>query len=108
MPASQERTFTVTTIDGKTVQVRRSSEQLYFDGLPTAFITPDVHGEIHIFTGHPGLTMRQLRRYVFDGATFWDILHDVPPTKELTGQLQALLMQLQQLTVRFVRQLPST
>jgi hypothetical protein len=107
MPISQDRTFTVTTVDGKTVQVRRSVEHLYLDGLPTAFITPDVSGEIHIFAGRPHWKMSQLRRYIVSGSTFWDILYDVPPTKELAGQLQALLMQFQQLTVQFVRQLPS-
>jgi hypothetical protein len=107
MPISRDRTFTVTTVDGKTVQVRRSVEHLYLDGLPTAFITPDVNGEIHIFTGRPHATMNQLHSYIVSGSTFWDILYDVPPTKEFAGQLQALLMQFQQLSVQFVNQLPS-
>jgi hypothetical protein len=106
MPAAQERTFTVEAIDGTKVQVHRSPERLFLDGLPTAFITPDVSGTVHIFTGRPHWTIRQLNRYIFSGSTFWDILYDVEPTKEFAGQLQALMMQFQHLAQQFVTQLP--
>ena len=91
MSVMKKRKFTVTTEDGKTVQVNRSPERLYLDGLPVAFITPDVSGTVHVFTGHTNWPIVMLHRYVFSGATFWDILYDVPPTKDLAGQLQALV-----------------
>ena len=108
MPFRQERTFTVTTIDGTNVQVDRRRDQVYLDGLPAAFITPDVSGTVHIFTGRPQWKIRQLHRYIFSGSTFWDILYDVPPTKEFAGQLQSLLMQFQHLAQQFIEQLPNS
>jgi hypothetical protein len=108
MPIPQERLFTVRTVDGANVLVTRRKEQLYLDGLPTAFITPDVTGEVHVFVGRSHWTINQLKRYVFNGSTFWDILYDVPPTKEFAGQLQALLMQFQHLAQQFVTQLPTS
>jgi len=97
MNIQRERTFTITTIQGNHVQVKRRKEGLFVEGQPVAFVTPELAGTIHIFTGLPIGNRFALNRYIVSGATFWDILYDVEPTKEYAGQVPALLMQLHQL-----------
>ncbi len=98
MPLSQERTFIVTTTIGERVEVHRWKDHLSLEGQPVALVTPELNGTIHIFTGDPQGQRFTLRRYIVSGATFWDILYDVLPTKDYAGQVQALLMQLQHLS----------
>ncbi len=106
LPIIKERKFIVTTVSGQQVEVHRRKDNLFFEGQPVAFITPEITGTVHIFTGYPIGQRFPLNRYIVSGSTFWDILYDVPPTKEYAGQVQALLMQFQLLSQFFLLRMP--
>jgi hypothetical protein len=84
--------------DRRTHEVRRWKDNLSLEGQPAAFVTPELNGKIHIFTGDPQGQRFTLRRYILAVQPFGDILHDVSPTKDYTGQVQALFKLLQHLS----------